>query len=490
MAFGSNNGGKYKKYLIIGLINLTLQFILNLTLCASQPQQLSSKNDSIILQVQQQLSVFEHSEKLNFPKTVKRFYKLIENHPNWLRPEDRISPTISAMLLLDCVRQFGLKRENYHPGILSYENMYKALKPEQHSDPLPRVQFEIMLTDALISIINNLHYGAFNPNLPQSKIDNGVAGGLNAEIFLLQIKDSAVLMDSILTVQPKIDQYKQLQGYMKLIAGQYICDSYETPEETVKAILINLERLRWMNTGGETYIHINIPSYQLFYHTPNTHKEFKVVVGKPATPTATLASAISYLETAPDWRIPNRIFINELLPKAIKDHSFFRNNHMAVYTQQENFIPINKSTLTQIKQNPKLYHAKQTTGCDNALGKVVFRFPNNYGIYLHDTPEQNYFAKTKRAFSHGCIRVEHAAELASLIMKNDSQYAQVPVLEKAMSNYVKQRFPLKKPIAIFITYLTITVEDQLLVTHEDNYGLDKALLKRIFGEPVELTKNQ
>jgi murein L,D-transpeptidase YcbB/YkuD len=186
------------------------------------------------------------------------------------------------------------------------------------------------------------------------------------------------------------------------------------------------------------------------------------------------------LETGPDWNIPQKIFNKELLPKAIKNHRFLENNHIAVYDKQENYIAINTKSLTQIRKDPSQFHAKQSPGCDNALGKVVFRFTNAYSIYLHDTPEQQYFDRNKRALSHGCIRVEHADVLAGMLLKRDGQIAAISQLKQAMSTYSREKFFLATPVPILITYQTIAVEDGLLVRHDDLYKLDKILIDRMF----------
>lgn len=477
----------HKLMILVLSLFFSLSFFANLNLFAQSTIISQATPDTIKVEIEKQLNNPEILKQFNFPKTVKRFYSLTNTEANWLRSVYDIRPTVSAMLLLDCVRQYGLQPKDYHPKMLSYELMYNVLNGNRMS-AMQKVEFELMLTDAMISLINNLHYGAYNPYLSNPTLDNGAQNELKADEFLRNIKNSPHLMDSVLKVQPIINQYKQLQGYMKLIAGQYTCDSYETPDKEIRAICFNMERLRWTNTINPTYIQVNIPSFKLYYHTPDSIYQFMVVVGKPLTPTPTLNSLISHLETAPDWKIPHQIFINELLPKAIKNHSYFDNNHMAVYDQKENFVSINSKTITQIKQNPKLYHIRQTAGCDNALGKIVFRFNNAYDVYLHDTPDKRYFSRSKRALSHGCVRVQGAENLAALLLNNDNQSNQVVALKTAMSSYTKQRFLIKNQIPVLLTYLTTTVENGLLVHHEDIYKLDDALEKQMYGQLIPFNK--
>ncbi|MEN5193257.1 L,D-transpeptidase family protein [Sphingobacterium faecium] len=477
----SQKNKRRHRFLIIGLIILLLQAILDFTVSVAQVRIFGSNADAISTEIQQQLDNSALLQKLNFPKSVKRFYGLNMNQAIWLAADGNSDPTASAIILLDHVEQYGLQGKKYHPEILHDKMMREIWQTTRPLSLVQKIEFEILLTDALISIINDLHYGGFNPFLPSIKIDSGMHTGLRAEVFLNRIKDSDSLMDSIIRVQPQLEAYQQLQSYVQENLNQAVNNSNESAWDEINMISMNLERLRWSNINRDNYILINIPSFELFYHTVDSTYLFKVVIGKKITPTPLLTSDISHLETAPDWQIPNKIFIKELLPKAIKNNAFFENNQMAVYDLKSNFIPINPRTIAQIKQNSKKFYARQSAGCDNALGKVVFRFNNSYTIYLHDTPEQSYFSKIKRTFSHGCIRVEKAELLATLLLKNDGQTERIPVLKKAMDHYTKKRFNFRTNIPIIVTYLTITVLDKQLHYHEDIYGLDKLLKEKMFG---------
>ena len=489
-ALSTTTKDQTKVILITGIIILLLQLTFHLAVDAKPLSHFQpSTPDSIQIELSKQLNSPIVLKQLNFPNTVKRFYLSNTFEASWLRPAQDIAPTVSAMLLLDCVRQYGLQRATYHPQLLDYAQLYAVLNTEKRLSAQQKVAFELMLTDAMISMINHLHFGAYNPYLSSLTIDQGIAGQLKADDFLRNAINSSNLMDTILTVQPKFEQYQQLQSYMRLIAGQYTCDSYETPEWEVRSIALNMERLRWINWTTGSFVHINIPSFTLTYQQADTTYGFKVVVGKEKTPSPTLQSQINYLETAPDWKVPKSIFVKELIPKALKDSTYFDQNHMAVYDCQENLVTIGKSSLNTIKLHPEHYHAKQTAGCDNALGKVVFRFPNAFDIYLHDSPEQQLFKNTNRAYSHGCIRVEKAALLAELLLKADGQPSKTANLQTAMKGYVKKNFPLKNPIPIIITYLTCTVRDGMLQFHNDLYQLDNDLMIKIYGKPEQLTKN-
>jgi len=244
---------------------------------------------------------------------------------------------------------------------------------------------------------------------------------------------------------------------------------------------INMERLRWAAITDSSYIQVNIPSFNLEYHLPDTTYEFKTVVGKPAWPTPTLNSAITYFTTTPEWKVPQKIFIKELLPKALENSAFFENNQYTLYDNQGNYIEANANALAMVKQNPGNYKLRQSSGCDNSLGLIVFRFPNIFDIYLHDTPEQNLFKADERDFSHGCIRVEQAEKLADLILRQDSANNLIGTVHKAIKGYKTKNFMLKTPVPIKVTYLTCEMQKGNLVTYKDIYDLDKRLEMALYN---------
>jgi L,D-transpeptidase YcbB len=138
-------------------------------------------------------------------------------------------------------------------------------------------------------------------------------------------------------------------------------------------------------------------------------------------------------------------------------------------------VPLTKSTIAAITANPKLYHARQLSGCDNALGKVVFLFPNTFDIYLHDMPEQQLFKRQARAFSHSCIRVENAGLLAELLLWNGGAANKVPALKSSMLNMLKKDLRLKNTVPLKITYITCEVNDGQFRVYPDLYHRDPVL---------------
>ncbi|REC79278.1 L,D-transpeptidase [Chryseobacterium elymi] len=420
----------------------------------------SSLKDNVIL------------SKLHYPKSVIQFYARNDSEYAWLHTAQKSDQPETAMLLLEYSYRFGLSLSDYHWGAISLQKLRKLRDAPVEINQKEKAEFDILMTDALITFINNLHFGKYNPSYNSSFIDTNEINGFRSENVLLYARQQKDFLKAILEVQPKVKAYTDLQNYLN---GLYEENDCLAPQTGIEKIVINMERLRWINTRDQAYILVNIPSYTLEFHQKDSIYDFKVIIGKPSTKTPVLKSSINYFTTAPDWKVPQSIFIKEMLPKILKNKSYLTDHHYSVYDKQGNKVEITSSKLKEIRQNPYKYSVRQSSGCDNALGAVVFRFENSYGVYLHDTSQKQLFNKDERAFSHGCIRVENAKELASLLLKNDGSGNKIPILENAMAGYQRKDFVLKQPVPIIITYLTCLIKDGKPVLYKDIYHFDDSL---------------
>lgn len=448
-----------------------------------------AQDREITAELSRQLAAGSAETGLHFPSAVKRLYAGNGSQPIWIKPQADMGKTWQAMLLIDCVLQFGLAHADYHPYELSYDTLHTLLEKPGELGPEVAARFDIVLSDALITFINHLHYGKFNPEFTPERIDSGRNLPFHADRFLMEAYKQQDLMPVITSVQPKTKAYQDLQGYMRLVKGQYTSDCYEVPEADVRLAAINMERLRWENFGPEPYLHINIPSYTLELHEPDSIYAFKVIVGIRDHPTPVLSSAIGYFTTAPDWNVPHRIFIRELLPKALADTRYFETHNYSLYNRNGEYVPVNSLVIKDIKRNPSLYQLRQSSGCDNALGQVVFRFPNQFDVYLHDSPEQKLFDRRIRSLSHGCIRVQKAVTLAELLLKYDGASDQIPLMHRNVKRYLRSDFRLRKPVPIRVTYLTCSIEEGQLVRYKDIYQLDRKLEASLYNLTDQLAAN-
>lgn len=451
--------------------------------------QLKAQDKEISDRISAQLNVDIKETGLYYPASVKRFYQQSGFQPVWIKPQPEMGSTWQAMLMLDCVLQFGLAYADYHPYELSYDSLHIMLEKPYGLTNDEKARFDIVLTDAMITFMNHLYYGKFNPEYLAGRLDEGKNIPFLAEKKLREALLQKDLMASVGDVQPKNIQYQELQQFMRQAKGQYAGDCYDIPEADIRLAAINMERLRWANFPDGPYIHVNIPSYALTLAEPDSVYIFKAIVGKPENPTPAIRSAIGYFTTAPDWKVPQKIFIKELLPKALADTRYFEAHQYAIYDKSGVQLNISSPLLKEISKRSSGYSLRQSSGCDNALGAVVFRFPNTFDIYLHDSPDQKLFDRKIRSLSHGCIRVQKAADLAALLLKYDGAADQIPLLRQNTKNYLRRDFILKKPVPIRVTYLTCGIKDGLLERYKDIYRLDPLLEAKLYNIQQQLAQN-
>lgn len=142
------------------------------------------------------------------------------------------------------------------------------------------------------------------------------------------------------------------------------------------------------------------------------------------------------------------------------------------YLEKKNMeITGNEDGLPEIRQKP---------GEDNALGRVKFLFPNSFNIYFHDTPEKSLFAKDRRAYSHGCIRLSDPVKMANWLLSNNPEWTPDKI-EEAMNSGDEKYVKIKKPVPVIITYYTAWVgQNGQLNFRDDIYGHDAALVEKLF----------
>ena len=273
------------------------------------------------------------------------------------------------------------------------------------------------------------------------------------------------------------DAVKKYQAEKKLgangVFGQATIDSINGPRRDRDAdiILANLERWRWLphvlgNAQlGDAYVMVNIPDYTLkIVHDGSIYWSTKIVTGKPGMPTPMISPDMKFITVNPTWNVPPSIIANEYLPVVRQDPTALER----IGLKMEN----NKDGTVRIFQPP---------GERNALGRVRFNFPNKYLVYQHDTPDKNLFAESKRAFSHGCMRVEnpvgYAEKLLSIELPKEG-YTQDKIRKLFGNSELNIDFP--KPLPVHITYQTAFVgDDGKLEIREDIYGRDARILQAL-----------
>jgi L,D-transpeptidase YcbB len=270
-----------------------------------------------------------------------------------------------------------------------------------------------------------------------------------------------------------------------IVAGSTLEELNITPEERIKQIEINMERWRWVPEKiSDQYILVNIPEYVL--HVYEKEKEvwnMRVIVGKQATKTPIFSDELEYVVINPSWSVPRDIAVKEILPLMQKDPDYLQKQHMEMFEGESSRTPIDPAGIDWSSLSPEdfNYRFRQTPGRDNALGTIKFLFPNEYDVYLHDTPTHSLFEKSQRGFSHGCIRIQDPMKMADYLLKTDSTWNHDRIVETIKSKEEKY-IPLKKKIPVYILYFTVWIDEQGNPHfHKDIYGHDKKLEKELFN---------
>jgi murein L,D-transpeptidase YcbB/YkuD len=220
-------------------------FYLSLLIVLLMPSQLIAQN-SIISTIKKQRA------KLYYPNLVERFYQQNGNKLAWIAPDTVKTHAWDAMLLLDCIKQYGLNHDDYHPDLLLYPTLHRII--ENGSDR-EKATYDILLTDAMIRLINDLHYGKLNPVYTETKINEGTR--FKADAILILALQSNAFLTCIDQVQPNAKLYVDLQDHMRLLVGQRSGDCYVIPQGLIRKMAINMERLRWISTTGKQ-VHLTL----------------------------------------------------------------------------------------------------------------------------------------------------------------------------------------------------------------------------------------
>ena len=226
-------------------------------------------------------------------------------------------------------------------------------------------------------------------------------------------------------------------------------------------IAANLERFRWLpRTLGSRYILVNVPAFQLqAFDAGKPTLEMKVIVGAEYEDRATpvFSDSMQYVIFRPYWNVPDSIAIKEIYPKVEQDPTYMERNNYE-------FAQIDGKR--RVRQKP---------GDKNSLGLIKFMFPNDFNIYLHDTPEGELFEKDVRAFSHGCIRLEHPDQLAQFVLG----WSADSVRSQMESGRDDHRVNLTQKVPVYIVYFTTYVKNDQLFFGNDLYSRDEALVKAV-----------
>jgi murein L,D-transpeptidase YcbB/YkuD len=253
-------------------------------------------------------------------------------------------------------------------------------------------------------------------------------------------------------------------------------------EQRIRQLVISMERWRWMPEDyGTHFIGVNIARYKLIYvRDMSIEDEMRVVVGKPYHRTPVFSGQIKYLVINPYWNVPRSIATAEMLPKLkANPKSVAANGFEAVLDGRR--VALTSINWRQYSRRDFPFRLRQKPGRKNALGRIKFMFPNEFNVYLHDTPAQSRFESASRAFSHGCVRVKRPIDLAERSLSETPGWNRSRI-QAVLASGKRTIVNLAKPLNVHIVYSTAWMGmDNEVHFGPDVYKRDEKLYRILYG---------
>jgi murein L,D-transpeptidase YcbB/YkuD len=395
----------------------------------------------------------------------RAWYEERGHMPVWI---DGARPTVHMEALVEEIR--GATMHGLDPARYGLEAIERARLDAEgrfgaRYEPAAIPELDARLTYAYLSLAADLlgwrtSPGQVSPHWRIASKQDDLAARLTSAVQNTRVRES---LEELAPVHP------QYAGLKVALARER-----EQPTGRADRIRMNLERWRWSPRDlGERYVLINVPAYMLqVMEGSRPVIAMRVVVGQPDWPTPLFSDEMTHVVFSPYWNIPGSILREETLPRLARDPQFLRRNNIEVVGTSGVVEPSeidwrDWAVLSSIR-------LRQRPGPRNALGLVKFMFPNSFDIYLHDTPSERLFERERRAFSHGCIRVEEPERLAGYVLGNQAEWTDMRI-QQAMHARRERHVELTHSLPVHIGYWTAWVgRDGGVTFTDDPYGIDPA----------------
>jgi murein L,D-transpeptidase YcbB/YkuD len=358
-------------------------------------------------------------------------------------------PAVILALVSSAGAQAGEELRRFNPPQRGYEALREKLIELRHGRSAPGRSVAIPAGPVL-------RPGMRDPRVPLVRARLNIESA--PEEFRQSQAGSADLVYDMKTAEAVADFQKAngLPPSGRLTARTVAALSGRQTSRLEAEILANMERWRWMPRDlGESHIEVNIPDYEAaVIDKGEVIERVRVVTGKEETPTPVFSGTMRYLIVNPAWNVPQSIIRKEMLPRLASDPSYFQRMGYEVFSRGGHLA------------------VRQPPGERNALGRVKFVFPNDFSVYMHDTPMHKLFASTKRAFSHGCVRVDEPFRFAETVLGRANGWSEQRV--RKMIGGRERYVYLPKPLPVHLEYFTAYVDQSGgLQLREDVYGYSR-----------------
>lgn len=410
-----------------------------------------------------------HSANLFANATVTKIYELNQMKMIWIDSFSVKADGDSLLRFISEADTHGLLPDDYHFGQI------KMLAQDKF-DHDNAARLELLLTDSFVLLWYHLKNG---------RVDKKSFARIHLDSLVLSdamdALKSALASHSVNNVlrdrEPKNVEYATVKKSLKQLLKQDLQDT--TVARRRDQLIATLERWRWEQKMPSRYIAVNVPSFQLkVVEEDSIILESRVIIGKPETPTPVIKSVVNSFIIYPYWHVPKSI-LKEILPSVQADTNYLRKHNYQVIDSKGKVVKNAAVDWKKFTPENFPYVLRQREGSENTMGVIKFVFPNNYGVYLHDTNARRLFSKSDRALSHGCIRVQKAVDLAKYLAKDDDTYVDAADLEQYLMVQKRMEVKVVKPIPVHLNYFTVEPKGDSVIFFNDLYRKDRTMIDSI-----------
>jgi L,D-transpeptidase YcbB len=386
--------------------------------------------------------------------SLKKFYAGRNFSPIWVS-SDSIGPEAESLLnFLTTADLDGLKPSSY-----KVEKLRELIDAAREGNPRSLARAELALAKSLTRYISDMR----RPSKPMKSYLSG------------ELKPKKLKPDTLLAAASFAPPFKTYVSSMGWMNPQYVlyrnllarAKADGRSDDDLRRLRLNLERARVLPGPWTHHIVVDAAAGQLLYFQAGKEKgRMRVIIGKPETQTPMLAGMLYYAILNPYWNIPTDLAQTLIAPKIIAGRTLNSMGMEALSDWSASPYKLNPSTIdwSSVASGKQEIRLRQLPGANNSMGRVKFMFPNDQGIYLHDTPERGLLAKVDRHLSNGCIRLEDANKLGEWLLG-------LPM--RKLSKVPEQVKALPHPVPVYLTYFSAIETKQGVGFLPDVYNRDR-----------------
>jgi L,D-transpeptidase YcbB len=297
---------------------------------------------------------------------------------------------------------------------------------------------------------------------------------------------AAIAKPSASDLRDAIKRFQARNGIeaVGLVGPQTLAALDVSATERADTLAANMERWRWLPRSLEDrYVAVDVPDQSVdFVRGGKVVLHSKVIIGRKDSPTPIARAIIGAIVVNPPWDIPGDIAARALLPRLRRDRNYLAEHNMVVMDGPPHDPYGRTIAWKKIVPAEFPYAIRQLPGPNTALGVLMLDSPNDFDVYLHDTPNKKRFVEDDREISNGCVRVQEIFPLASLVLTGDPANGLAP-LEKDVKTGKTQRVALDRPLPVYFLYWTaVAGADGAVEFRPDLYGRDRPLIDALNGD--------